>query len=88
MFGGRGSDKELAEIPLPDHLQDSSGLLGPQPNIASLYGKIAEAVDNGRDVHPDFEDALRLHRFLAVIEDASASGQRQAVPANAAIGAA
>lgn len=88
VFGGRGSDKELAEIPLPDHLQDSSGLPDPQPNIASLYGKIAEAAGEGRDVHPDFEDALRLHRFLAVIEDSSANGQRKSVPADAAIGAA
>jgi predicted dehydrogenase len=88
VFGGRGSDKELAEVPVPDHLQESSGLPDPMPNIARLYGKIAEAVGGGSDVHPDFEDALRLHRFLAVIEDASASGQRKTVPANAAMGAA
>ena len=56
------------------------------PNIASLYDKIAEAVSGGRDVHLDFDDALRLHRLLAVIEDASASGRRKPVPANAAIG--
>lgn len=86
VFGGRGSDTELGEIPLPDHLQDSSGLPDPQPNVASLYGKLAEAVGEGRDVQPNFEDALRLHRFLALIEDSSASGQRKAVPADAAIG--
>ena len=84
--GGRGPDKALAEVALPDHLRDSSGLRDPMPNIASLYGKIAEAVSDGRDVHPDFEDALRLHRFLAVIEDASASGRRKPAPANVAIG--
>ncbi len=86
VFGGRGSDKELTEIPLPVHLENSRGLPDPMNNIASLYGKIAEAVGDGCDIHPDFEDALRLHRFLAVIEEASASGHRKPVPDDAAIG--
>jgi hypothetical protein len=56
------------------------------PNITSLYDQIINVVDGHPDIHPNFEDALRLHRFLALIEDASANGQRKTVPSNAAIG--
>jgi predicted dehydrogenase len=41
--------------------------------------RFADDIENGTFTVPDFDDAVRLTRLLDAIDQASASGQRQAV---------
>jgi predicted dehydrogenase len=52
---------------------------GPPRHVANLYREIGRAIVEGRDAHPNFDDAVRLHELLDTIRLASASGTRQAL---------
>ncbi|WP_436763815.1 Gfo/Idh/MocA family oxidoreductase [Streptosporangium sp. V21-05] len=50
---------------------------GPPANVAALYLEVARAIAEGREAHPSFHTAVRQHRVLAAVENASRTGVRQ-----------
>lgn len=52
---------------------------GPVANVAALYQEISRAIAEGRQPHPSFHTAARLHRLLAAIESAAQTGGTQEV---------
>ncbi len=78
----RGSDSEkrkLEVIEVPDGLSSlpDSVRSGVVSNVAHMWKKFANNICDGVPVETDFELAVRLHRFLNVIERASDTGMRQ-----------
>ncbi|HUR01253.1 MAG TPA: hypothetical protein VM347_01820, partial [Nonomuraea sp.] len=68
-----GTRTELAvtnDSPLP---------AGPAANIAVFYRELARALADGRPAHPSFHTAMRQHRVLAAIENASRTGATSVV---------
>ncbi|MGE0136010.1 MAG: Gfo/Idh/MocA family protein [Dehalococcoidia bacterium] len=75
--GAQHGERALHEIPLevtdrwvPDTLS------GPPLNVAQLVRRLGNAINGGGPAHPDFGHAVRRHRFLDALEEASMSGQR------------
>ncbi|MEU7864024.1 Gfo/Idh/MocA family oxidoreductase [Nonomuraea sp. NPDC049141] len=58
---------------------DSPLPAGPAANLAVFYRELARALADGRPAHPSFDTAVRQHRVLAAIENASRTGVRQAI---------
>jgi predicted dehydrogenase len=52
---------------------------GPPAHVAALYREIAQAIAEGRQAHPSFHTAARLHQLLAAVERASETGVRQQI---------
>ncbi|WP_329080301.1 hypothetical protein [Streptosporangium sp. NBC_01469] len=50
---------------------------GPPSNVAAFYLEVARAIAEGREAHPSFHTAVRQHRVLAAVENASRTGSRQ-----------
>ncbi|WP_070157612.1 Gfo/Idh/MocA family protein [Sphingobium phenoxybenzoativorans] len=69
--GGRGSDTDLAPIevisePLPEGVQEFPG-----GNVYRLYEAIAADIRDGTQIVPDFAHALKRHRLLTAVQEAS-----------------
>ena len=81
LLGGKGSDSELREIPVPDRLTWAPGSVptGPPFNVAQMWSRFAEAIRTGSHADPDFESAVQRHRLLDAVQRASDTGQRQMV---------
>jgi predicted dehydrogenase len=76
LSGGRGDAANLDPIGLPPSLAlDAAD--GPRAgNVRRLYAALARDLREGTSVAPSFDDAVRVHRVLAAIEQAAASGHR------------
>jgi len=76
---GATGDASLVELDVPDTYKPVSDDVpaGSARNIAGLYQAVANAIEHGVPVDPDFDVAVGLHRLLDTIEQASTSGSRQ-----------
>jgi predicted dehydrogenase len=74
--GGRGAQKGLEVMPVPDQYRLSS-LQGSGTNVAHAYARFARDFRDGSHLCPTFDDAVRRHSMLDAIETAAATGQRQ-----------
>lgn len=63
--------------PVPAHVVE--GLKYAPVNVAEAWARFADDIENGAFTVPDFDDAVRLTKLLDAIDQASASGERQAV---------
>ena len=81
LLGGRGSNPELGEMPIPDRLTwvPESVPAGPQFNVAQMWSRFADAIRAGERAEPDFDSAVERHRLLDAIQRASDTGERQRV---------
>ena len=72
LLGARSGEEE-AELPIPEGLTWVSGLPmdGAAFNIAQLFRRFAEAIHQGRDLAPTFDDAARTHRLLEAMDRSS-----------------
>ncbi len=78
IFGGRGKDGALEELPIPERL-----ILVPEEvpkgapfNVAQLYRRLAKAIRDGGDVEPSFQLALKRHKLLDAIQRSSDRGTK------------
>jgi predicted dehydrogenase len=78
--GGEGADSTLHDLVVPDAYRGDPTLAGPAKNVLHQYAAIAADLNNGTARAPSFDDALRLHRLIDAVEQASASGKRQSLP--------
>ena len=78
--GARRGDRNIEEITLEEPYRLPPGTAwGPQVNVGTMYGRIAETLRGGPPLDASFDIAVELHRILDAIERASATGQRQKV---------
>lgn len=72
----------MAAMQAPTEYEDdlSTKVHARVANVARAYRAFAAAVRDAAPVHPDFDDAVRLHELLDSVERASATGQRQHLP--------
>ena len=77
--GGLSQDRELKELPIPERLTWASGEvpLGAPFNVAQMYRRLGQAIQEGKGVQPDFHLAVRRHRMLDVIQRSSDQGMKQ-----------
>ena len=84
IMGARKDDKAMQQIPVPDRLKwvpsDVQGL-GPSYDVGQMWVRFAQAIRTDSRVEPDFDSAVRRHRLLDAIMQASQTGQRQKVAA-------
>lgn len=75
--GAKRGERTLQELPLgvTDRWVPET-LSGPPLNVAQLFRRLGNAINGGGPVEPDFDHAVRRHRFLDALERASASGER------------
>jgi predicted dehydrogenase len=80
--GGRRGDSQLADIEVPAQLRwvPAEVPSGTPVNVAQMLRRFADSIRAGTDVEPTFADAVRNHRVLDAIQQASVSGQQVAVP--------
>ncbi|WP_437618847.1 Gfo/Idh/MocA family protein [Sorangium sp. So ce1151] len=76
--GARGDGQPLQPIPTPEHLlwTPRSSLPDDAHQIAHVYAAFAKDLAEGTSLAPTFRDALKLHRLVDTIAEASDSGQR------------
>lgn len=79
--GAKKTDSGLQDIPIPESLSwvPKEVPTGPPFNVAQMFHRFAEGIRTGQQVEPDFEHAVKLHRFLQTVEASSESGQRRRV---------
>lgn len=77
--GARGDAKELAELPIPaSYRWVPDGIpTDSRYNVAQLYARLADSIRDGKPVTPGFDAAVRRHRLLDMIVQASNAGVRQ-----------
>jgi predicted dehydrogenase len=74
LLGGRGSERAIGELVVPSRYSaPAPDARGPGVAVAGAYEAFM------RSEHPDFDDAVRLHRLLDAIERSAADGERQLV---------
>ncbi|XXX72476.1 Gfo/Idh/MocA family oxidoreductase [Sorangium sp. So ce134] len=80
LSGARGDGQPLQPIPTPERLSEipRAGLSDDAYQIALLYAAFAKDLAEGTSVAPTFRDALKLHRLVSTIAEASAAGKRVA----------
>jgi len=81
--GGRGSDRALTELAVPERYNLVPELTGrddePFFNVANAYIRLLADLEDGTERVPTFADAVKRHRLLDSIQRAAASGERQTV---------
>ena len=73
--GQRGAALEV--LPIPAHFTEmpASTPPGPPLNVGHLYLRMAKAIRTGCAVEPDFDLAVRRHRLIDAIQQASDEGR-------------
>ena len=79
IFGGRGKDGALEELPIPERLiLVPGGVPKNEPfNVAQLYRRLSKAIQEDTAAEPDFDQALTRHRLLDTIERSSDQGGKR-----------
>jgi predicted dehydrogenase len=75
---GQGTATALEDVSISTTMPDvpESLLGGPAFNVACLYAMFARDIQQGTDLCPGFDEAVRRHRMLDTIERSSAEGRR------------
>lgn len=69
---GSKGDSDFQSMQVPDDLVKFNYLPGgPAGNVGRNYGCMAESILNGESFHPNFDDALTMHKLLETIKQAS-----------------
>jgi len=77
LLGGRGDQKTLAPLPVPDRYQIvPKEVTGPALNVGQLYARFADALNGKPKNFPDFDDAVQRHKLINAIDQSVASGRR------------
>jgi predicted dehydrogenase len=76
---GAQADKPLADLSIPETYRwvPAAVPAGLPFNVAQLYMRMAEGIREGKSVSPDFDEAVKRHQLLDVIQNASESRIRQ-----------
>jgi len=75
VYGARGND-DVQELPVPGRLSEVTGL-PPESQafqVAQLLQRFIRAIDKGEVFHPNFSEAVGLHRTIEAVVRSSATG--------------
>ena len=77
--GAQGAGTPLAEMAIPEKYRwVPAGVPNGSPyNVAQLYAKLGAAIRDGTKAEPGFDAAVRRHRMLDMVMQASRTGNRQ-----------
>src|SRR4029077_12570273 len=72
IYGGRGKET-LAEMEVPDRFTvvPEGTPAGSPRNVAQAYARLADVFGTQESFEPDFDLAVRRHRLIAAMEQAS-----------------
>ena len=75
VYGARGDDGER-ELPIPGRLIEVTGLSADSQafQVGQLLRRLIRAIDQGEAFHPNFSEAVRLHRTIEAVVRSSATG--------------
>jgi predicted dehydrogenase len=79
LYGARGNERALQELPVPEAYNPMGNRLSDNPYAASVaraYRRLAQDLRTGGRSLPSFEDALLRHRMLEAITESATSGKR------------
>ena len=81
LLGGHGSAAAMERLPVPGRLTRVPGEVpqGEPFNVAQMYEDLLQAVRAGKRVEPDFDLAVKRHRLLDSMQNASDQGNKQRV---------
>jgi predicted dehydrogenase len=74
--GARGDERELQPLEVPASYRSGWPDNVVPGNVARVYARLAADLRNGTRTAPTFEDAVEIHRIIAAVESAAASGHR------------
>jgi len=76
LLGAQGNES-LSEMPVPDRLRfvPKAVPFGPPQNVGQAYVRMAEAIREGKQFSPSFENALQVHKLLEMIQHSSDEGR-------------
>ncbi|MCQ0988788.1 Gfo/Idh/MocA family protein [Jiella marina] len=66
--GARGSDREMAPLDPPASAYEGLPDSALVRNVAGVYARMADDLDNGTRTAPSFADAVRLHEVVDMLE--------------------
>jgi predicted dehydrogenase len=75
LSGARGDEKTFQTLTVPAAYQAELPADPMVGNVARTYSRMAADVRQGTRTAPSFDDAVALHRVIAVIETAAAEGK-------------
>lgn len=79
IMGTNHAGGSLEELTPPDPTCGGRYPIGVAGNVARIYALMAHDIRHGTKDAPSFDDAVKLHRTLATIESAAATGTLQTV---------
>ena len=76
LVGAQGNEP-LSELLVPERLRfvPNAVPIGPPQNVGQAYVRMAEAIREGKQFSPSFENALKLHKLLDAIQHSSDEGR-------------
>lgn len=74
--GGRDDDRDLRPLQVPQSLRSGWPEDAIAGNVARVYARMAADLHDGTRTAPRFEDAVRVHRLIAAVEESAAAGTR------------
>lgn len=76
LLGAQGNEL-LSELLVPERLQfvPDAVPFGPAQNIGRAYVRMAEAIHEGKQFTPNFDDATQVHKLLEAIQQSSDEGR-------------
>jgi predicted dehydrogenase len=79
--GSQGDGETLRVLPIPGTYQGlpASALDASVLDLAHLYAAYANDLENGTHDPPTFADAVKMHKLIDLIAEASSTGTRQSV---------
>lgn len=78
LSGAKGSAQTLSPMAVPAQYRRTPPLLsGPSVNVAQAYSSFADDRRNGTRTCPDFDDAVRRHEMVDMIEKSAQSDRLQ-----------
>lgn len=81
LLGAGVGDAELQELTIPDSYYSVPESLKNDPgyvlNIAQVYHKFAQDIQEGTSLTPNFADAVKVHQLIDAIRKSAQTGERQ-----------
>lgn len=76
LAGAQGEERELRLLEVPASYRSGWPDNVIPGNVARVYARMAADLRNGTRTAPTFDDAVEIHRVIAAVESAAASGRR------------
>ena len=76
--GARSEEKTFKPLKVPASYRAGWPADVEPGNVARLYARMAQDLQDGTSTAPSFKDAVAVHRIIAAIEKAAESGSRTA----------